>query len=50
MNNEEKSGVGAGKMIPTEMSSGYLANERVLLPEDAVSCCFIVKLLAYFPS
>ena len=49
-NNEEKSGVGAGTMFPTETSSGYLANERILLPEDAVSCCFIVELLAYFPS
>lgn len=23
-------------MVPTETSSGYLANERILLPEDAV--------------
>lgn len=49
MNNEEKSGVGAGTMIPAEMSSGFLANERILLPEDAVSWCFIMELLALFP-
>lgn len=24
-------------MVPIETSSGYLANERILLPEDAVS-------------
>lgn len=35
--NEEKAGGGAGRMIPVETSGGYLANERVLLPEDAVS-------------
>ncbi|KAE8699027.1 E3 ubiquitin-protein ligase [Hibiscus syriacus] len=38
INNAEKSCVGAGKMVPTETSSGYLANERILLPEDA-ECC-----------
>lgn len=45
-NEEEKPSVGAGKMVPVETSSGYLANERILLPEDAVSYCsytFIVK-------
>lgn len=35
--NEEKAAGGAGRMVPVETSSGYLANERVLLPEDAVS-------------
>ncbi|XP_040951998.1 E3 ubiquitin protein ligase RIE1-like isoform X2 [Gossypium arboreum] len=34
----EKPSVGAGKMVPIETSSGYLANERILLPEDA-ECC-----------
>lgn len=37
VSNEEKPSIGAGKMVPTETSSGYLANERILLPEDAVS-------------
>lgn len=37
MGDEEKSRVRAGKMVPVETSSGYLATERVLLPEDAVS-------------
>ncbi|RVW89272.1 E3 ubiquitin protein ligase RIE1 [Vitis vinifera] len=41
-NNEEKSGVGAGTMFPTETSSGYLANERILLPEDA-ECCICLS-------
>ncbi|PPD90857.1 hypothetical protein GOBAR_DD12205 [Gossypium barbadense] len=34
----EKPSVGVGKMVPVETSSGYLANERILLPEDA-ECC-----------
>ncbi|KAK8567508.1 hypothetical protein V6N13_105474 [Hibiscus sabdariffa] len=38
INNGEKPCVGAGKMIPIETSSEYLANERILLPEDA-ECC-----------
>lgn len=29
--------VGAGRMVPVESNVGYLAVERVLLPEDAVS-------------
>ncbi|GAB2296933.1 hypothetical protein Dimus_031035 [Dionaea muscipula] len=37
-NDEEKQSIGAGHMIPVETSSGYLATERVLLPEDA-ECC-----------
>ncbi|XP_057962596.1 E3 ubiquitin protein ligase RIE1-like isoform X4 [Malania oleifera] len=37
MLNEEKPTVGSGTMVPVETSSGYLANDRVLLPEDAVS-------------
>lgn len=31
-------------MVPVEMSSGYLANEHLLLPEDAVSYNFIMDL------
>lgn len=38
--NDKKPSVGAGRMIPVETSSGYLANERVLLPEDAVCLCY----------
>ncbi|KAI9075021.1 hypothetical protein K1719_043071 [Acacia pycnantha] len=38
LNNGEKPTGGAGSMVPTETSSGYLANERILLPEDA-ECC-----------
>ncbi|KAB2620073.1 E3 ubiquitin protein ligase RIE1 [Pyrus ussuriensis x Pyrus communis] len=41
-NSEEKPSVGAGKMIPVETSSGYLAVERVLLPEDA-ECCICLS-------
>ncbi|CAJ1932660.1 unnamed protein product [Sphenostylis stenocarpa] len=35
---EDKSNGGAGSMVPIETNSAYLANERVLLPEDA-ECC-----------
>lgn len=38
LSNGEKTVVGAGKMVPVETTSGYLANERLLLPEDA-ECC-----------
>ncbi|KAF7808614.1 E3 ubiquitin protein ligase RIE1-like [Senna tora] len=38
LSNEEKSSGGAGTMVPVETSSGYLANDRMLLPEDA-ECC-----------
>ncbi|GMH20350.1 hypothetical protein Nepgr_022191 [Nepenthes gracilis] len=39
-NNKEipSNSVGAGMMVPMEANSGYLATERVLLPEDA-ECC-----------
>ncbi|XP_058773365.1 uncharacterized protein LOC131647492 isoform X2 [Vicia villosa] len=37
LNNEEKASGGAGSMIPTQTSSGYLANEQILLPEDTVN-------------
>ncbi|KAL7219121.1 hypothetical protein ACSBR2_012237 [Camellia fascicularis] len=36
---EEKPSVGGGRMVPVETSSGYLANERILLPKDAA--CWI---------
>ncbi|OIV94153.1 hypothetical protein TanjilG_31578 [Lupinus angustifolius] len=36
--NEEKFSEGGGSMVPVETGSGYLANERTLLPEDA-ECC-----------
>ncbi|KAL6957107.1 E3 ubiquitin protein ligase rie1 [Sarracenia purpurea var. burkii] len=39
---EGKPGVGAGRMVPVETSSGYLANERILLPEDA-ECCICLS-------
>ncbi|KAL9273261.1 E3 ubiquitin protein ligase RIE1-like protein, partial [Drosera capensis] len=32
--NMSKTSVGAGQMVPLETGSGYLATERVLLPED----------------
>lgn len=38
VSNEEKASGGAGSMVPIETTSGYLANERMLLPEDA-ECC-----------
>ncbi|KAL8142085.1 hypothetical protein V2J09_015117 [Rumex salicifolius] len=40
--NEKKPSVGAGLMIPVESSSGYVATERVLLPEDA-ECCICLN-------
>ncbi|XAR72192.1 hypothetical protein NMG60_11018749 [Bertholletia excelsa] len=40
--NYGKDGVGAGRMIPIETSSAYLANERVLLSEDA-ECCICLS-------
>uniref|UniRef100_A0A5B7AVG3 RING-type E3 ubiquitin transferase n=1 Tax=Davidia involucrata TaxID=16924 RepID=A0A5B7AVG3_DAVIN len=40
--NGEKPSVGAGRMVPVEASSGYLANERILLPEDA-ECCICLS-------
>ncbi|KAK9277195.1 hypothetical protein L1049_006734 [Liquidambar formosana] len=42
VNNEEKPCVGAGKMVPIETNSGYLASERILLPEDA-ECCICLS-------
>ncbi|XP_022726441.1 E3 ubiquitin protein ligase RIE1-like [Durio zibethinus] len=42
INNAEKPSVGAGKMVPIETSSGYLANEHILLPEDA-ECCICLS-------
>ncbi|KAL1179175.1 hypothetical protein V6Z11_A03G142700 [Gossypium hirsutum] len=42
INNREKPSLGAGKMIPIETSSGYLANERILLAEDA-ECCICLS-------
>ncbi|CAK9164413.1 unnamed protein product [Ilex paraguariensis] len=41
---EEKQSIGAGRMVPLETHSGYLANEQTLLPEDAVSYCFSMKM------
>ncbi|KOM45984.1 hypothetical protein LR48_Vigan06g129000 [Vigna angularis] len=38
LSNEDKPSGGAGSMVPIETSSAYLANERLLLPEDA-ECC-----------
>ncbi|KAA8528997.1 hypothetical protein F0562_033515 [Nyssa sinensis] len=40
--NGEKPSVGAGRMVPIEASSGYLANERILLPEDS-ECCICLN-------
>ncbi|GMH15144.1 hypothetical protein Nepgr_016985 [Nepenthes gracilis] len=40
--NAEKPSVGAGVMVPVDTSSGYLATERVLLPEDA-ECCICLS-------
>ncbi|PPD80938.1 hypothetical protein GOBAR_DD22138 [Gossypium barbadense] len=42
VNNGEKPCVGGGKMVPVEMSGGYLANEHLLLPEDA-ECCICLS-------
>lgn len=42
LSNEEKPNGGAGSMIPVETSSGYLAIERILLPEDA-ECCICLS-------
>ncbi|KAL2454817.1 K(+) efflux antiporter 4 [Abeliophyllum distichum] len=32
---EDKLGIGAGRMVPIETSCAYMAKERILLPEDA---------------
>lgn len=49
MNNGEKQNDSGGKMIPVEAGTEHLGNERVLLPEDAVSCysesCLLVDVL-----
>ncbi|KAK4596853.1 hypothetical protein RGQ29_014757 [Quercus rubra] len=42
LSNEEKPNGGAGSMVPVETSSGYLAIERILLPEDA-ECCICLS-------
>ncbi|KAL4637940.1 hypothetical protein ACB092_03G114600 [Castanea dentata] len=42
LSNEEKPTGGAGSMVPVETSSGYLAIERILLPEDA-ECCICLS-------
>ena len=34
---DEDKPIGSGKMVPIQSSGGYLALERNLLPEDAVS-------------
>lgn len=34
-------------MVPLETTSGYLANERILLVEDAVSICIIMYMFAF---
>lgn len=44
---EEKFSDGTGRMVPTETSSGYLANERLLLPEDAVSLSLCFSIISY---
>ncbi|KAL5830226.1 hypothetical protein ACOSQ3_019694 [Xanthoceras sorbifolium] len=42
LDNDEKPTAGAGKMVPLETNSGYLAIERILLPEDA-ECCICLS-------
>ncbi|KAK3011901.1 hypothetical protein RJ639_011421 [Escallonia herrerae] len=42
MSNQDKPSVGAGRMVPIETSSGYLANECILLPEDS-ECCICLS-------
>lgn len=37
----DSAGVGAGRMVPTETNGGYMATERILLPEDAVSALYL---------
>lgn len=39
---DENPFVGAGKMVPIDRGSGYLATERLLLPEDA-ECCICLS-------
>ncbi|XP_010272924.1 PREDICTED: E3 ubiquitin protein ligase RIE1-like [Nelumbo nucifera] len=40
--NDEKPSIGTGLMVPMVTSSGYLTEERVLLPEDA-ECCICLS-------
>lgn len=47
LSNDEKPSGGAGSMVPVETSSGYLANERTLLPEDAVCVFFLSFFLSF---
>ncbi|KAM7271204.1 hypothetical protein ACFE04_030418 [Oxalis oulophora] len=44
VSNDGKSSMGAGKMVPLETNSEYVANGRTLLPEDA-ECC--ICLMSY---
>lgn len=46
MNNGEKQSDGGGKMVPVEAGADYSGNERLLLPEDAVSCCCFCRKLS----
>ncbi|XP_010534170.1 PREDICTED: E3 ubiquitin protein ligase RIE1 [Tarenaya hassleriana] len=41
-NDDEKPSASGGKMVPLDTGSGYLSNERVLLPEDA-ECCICLS-------
>lgn len=42
LNNNNKPDGGLGRMVPLETTSGYLANERILLVEDA-ECCICLS-------
>lgn len=49
LNNDEKPSVGAGVMVSVETGSGYMATERVLISEDAVSSFSIVRIAWILP-
>lgn len=47
---EDRVGNAAGRMVPVETSSGYMANERILSPEDAVSAFmyFVIQICIWY--
>lgn len=46
---EDRVGNAAGRMVPIETSSGYMVNEQILLPEDAVSGFSVFRIQICIP-
>lgn len=45
---EDRVGFGAGRMVPMETGSGYVPNDRILLPEDAVSALSVFCISDFY--